>query len=520
MRRLFFVALAVMFLAASVLPAMAVEVKFSGELRVRGEVYDEAGTNARIVGRKVEINNAVYDYQDELRRGQLGLGVYPFNPGWNTAYSVSTPYKDGKYDDDVDDTASYWDARLRLQMEFVASDDLKGVYQLEVGDVTFGGDTSKGGEPGEAVLNDNSGRLSADEVNVETKSLYLDFNVPNTPVNAKVGIMPAKLGHGIVLNDDVAGILLTGRVEPVAVGVFTYKFEEGDTTIDDDTDLYGLYLNTDLQDIGTIGLFGVYGRYQSDTNPRWGSLLDITESDGDAIDYNGSEAWWLGLCADIAVDPLVVAFEADYYNETFDATEQFTDAGGEDFDADGWLLYLDIGANLDVAKVGIAGLYATGIDDDDLDDEDGDFRYSAEAFLPISPTDPEDACVLDWDNLYVLDIQRNILTNLMSLKGYVEAEPMDNLVVGLSVQGYWKEEDPTDSGKGLDDYIGTEVDLDVEYKIYENLSYQIQAAYMFTDDDVWGNEEEDVEAVYGDILDGDINAEDIWFLSHKLVYTF
>jgi hypothetical protein len=463
--------------------ARAFETKFSGEMRTRGEVFDEHG-------------------QDKNNNGDF-----------------------------VRETESEWDSRLRLQLDLVANDNLKGVYQLEIGDVTWGGgsDTAPSGTFGRPFTRNttvsDSGRLGTDSVNVETRHLYLDFNLPNTPLNAKVGLMPLKLGHGFVFDNDAAALLVSADVDPVTVGAFTFKDYEGNTALDDDTDFYGGFVSANLENMGSVGLFGVYAR--SRTGDDSTTAAGVPNDEVDIIaqnygisgntqhDYDKVDAVWAGLTADLALDSLTIALEADYFYAEFDPASTAT---AKDFEAQGWLGYLDIGADLDPVRLGVAGLYATGNHNDEIKANDND----GEAFASILPTDPEDACVVDWDNLYLLDITGNDVSNLISGKLYVEMAPVDALKIGVSGQSYWQEEDTRGKGRGQNDYLGTEIDLDLTYDIYDNLAYEVECAYMFTDKDAWGVESGNSNSAPGKTgtATRDIDAEDIWFASHKLVYRF
>jgi hypothetical protein len=58
------------------------------------------------------------------------------------------------------------------------------------------------------------GAIETDQVNLETKQVYLDFNIPKTPINAKVGLLPFNDAFkGTFLNADVAAALLTAKMD-------------------------------------------------------------------------------------------------------------------------------------------------------------------------------------------------------------------------------------------------------------------------------------------------------------------
>ena len=87
--------------------------------------------------------------------------------------------------------------RVRLQLDAVASEALSGTVYFEIGDTTWG-------------QNSSGGALGADSTSVvELKNAYIDWMVPNTDLKFRMGIqaiaMPNVAGGSAVLDDDVAG---------------------------------------------------------------------------------------------------------------------------------------------------------------------------------------------------------------------------------------------------------------------------------------------------------------------------
>ena len=55
--------------------------------------------------------------------------------------------------------------------------------------------------------------MESDAVNLETKWVYLDFLIPNTPIKTKVGIQAVKDQlKGIFLDADLAAIMTSSKV--------------------------------------------------------------------------------------------------------------------------------------------------------------------------------------------------------------------------------------------------------------------------------------------------------------------
>lgn len=99
--------------------------------------------------------------------------------------------------------ANFIEQRSRLLYIAKVNNDLKVVSHFEL-DYSFWGDSSYD------VHRNHGGALGADQVNIETKNLYVDANIPNTQVNVKIGMQGNDDAYkGIFTSADMAGILAT-----------------------------------------------------------------------------------------------------------------------------------------------------------------------------------------------------------------------------------------------------------------------------------------------------------------------
>lgn len=102
--------------------------------------------------------------------------------------------------------------RVRLQLDAVASESLSGTVYFEIG-TQFWGKGSDGGA------------LGADGKIVKLKNAYIDWMIPETDVKTRMGIQnittPAYASGNSVLNDDVAGVVLTAPINEM-VGVTAF----------------------------------------------------------------------------------------------------------------------------------------------------------------------------------------------------------------------------------------------------------------------------------------------------------
>jgi hypothetical protein len=130
-------------------------------------------------------------------------------------------------------TNNYFEQRARIFYTAKASDDLKLVTGFEIdsvwGDYAQGGFTrSTTGNTGTVnagtAFRNSGGAMESDAVNLETKWVYLDFKIPSTPIQTKVGIQAAKDSlKGIFLDADLAGIMTSSKVGSTTINVGYYR---------------------------------------------------------------------------------------------------------------------------------------------------------------------------------------------------------------------------------------------------------------------------------------------------------
>jgi hypothetical protein len=113
--------------------------------------------------------------------------------------------------------SNFFDQRARIFYTAKANDDLKLVTGFEI-DSVFG-DKAQG-----QALRNQGGALESDATNLETKWVYLDFKIPSTPVKVTAGIQPAKDAFkGIFLDADIAGINTVTKLGPTTIGVGYFR---------------------------------------------------------------------------------------------------------------------------------------------------------------------------------------------------------------------------------------------------------------------------------------------------------
>lgn len=140
---------------------------------------------------------------------------------WTKWYATSN-IKDGN-DDNNDRISSFFYTRMRMYFTAIASENLRAVSKMEVdsdwGDGRIGRVSVDGGSDGrgDATGFQNDGSANS---GFEIKNAYIDFTIPDTALNFKVGLMGAKLGKsGIIFNDDTPGIMASYGFSPFKVSL-------------------------------------------------------------------------------------------------------------------------------------------------------------------------------------------------------------------------------------------------------------------------------------------------------------
>ena len=174
--------------------AVAMEHQFNGLLRIKGDLtnFDQAGGN------------------DASGKRTL----YRTNPSHSFFYT---------------------EQRARLKYTGTFNDDVKLVTQFEID--SRWGDTSQGKASQNSTRN-QGGAMETDQVNLETKNVYMDFKAPLVPTRVKAGLMPFDDAYkGIFLGTDIAGVMTTTKLNNLSVnagwlrGYDNLNFNGADGTI-------------------------------------------------------------------------------------------------------------------------------------------------------------------------------------------------------------------------------------------------------------------------------------------------
>jgi hypothetical protein len=386
-----------------------------------------------------------------------------------TAFSLSA---DGQ-------TVSYVEQRARIQYIAKASDDLKLVTHFEM-DALFGGKSD-----GKYAGAGDAGVLDADGISLETKNVYLDFNVA-APLNVKIGIQPYNDAlQGVYGNFDGAGAVATGKFGIVtpSLGWFRLANELGSngaatyTAIGKKTtDLTVLDVKAAVTKDITVGanyyllnrdttLTAVTGPYPTTitTAPAAGSSA--------AANSTAQLVHTLGLNAAAKVGPAAInAFAAYQFGEFSDARDLAAYALGA-------VAKVKVGPG----NVNVSGLYLSGDKSTTGDykgwqeiQSNGGVSYFSASNMYLLVSNVAD--INTRTAIGTNDLTKGGRGLLGMFAGYDAA--LGKIFTAANV-GYAQVAEKRGTEKGS---IGTELNATVGYKLYDNLSVSLNGAYAILGD--------------------------------------
>lgn len=385
--------------------------------------------------------------------------------------------------------------RARIQYIAKANDNLKLVTQFEL-DSRFGGKPSPSGP----YFQNDAGNLDADQITLETKNVYVDFNCPITGTNVKAGIQPwADSYKSVFLLADMTGVIASKKFDPLTVSLGWFRF-------DDNTAATGVpgKLSADL--IVLDGKFAVtkditvgasYYNIQRDTA--------VTP----AININQVELLHMvGANAAMKFGPAAVDVFGAYQFGEVNANDDLSAFMG------GATAKVKVGpGNINAAAVYLSGdgspLATAG--------DRNDFKIVSTGTSYFNPS-----------NMWLLirsgqgiNTSTSVLNNDLSVGGrglvgfFAGYEGTVDKFFYNANAGYamTAKERTNAAGVKEDGSIGTEINAQVGYKLYDNLSLSIAGAYAFLGDGL-------NSAVAAERVGGAADADDPYMTNVQLSYVF
>ena len=417
---------------------------------------------------------------------------------------------------------NYFEQRARIFYSAKANDDLKLVTGFEI-DYVYG-DRSQGAinpaTTATTAFRNSGGALDTDAVNLETKWVYLDFNVPGAPVNAKVGTQAIKDSlKGIVFDCDAAGIYTSTKIGSNAkVNVGYFRGYEGN--------------NGDVNGGGTAGgpgfKMGVNNLDLAILEAKFSITKDISVGANyyGYFDYRSNAATILdhtfAVNADANVGPVAlsgfVAGQLGTTRNTSGAIANSVNNSLTSVDMSGFAANAAARLKVGPGTAKIAGLYTSG--------DDGKSATKNKSWLSLQQSavgargQSNSNALNTYNESGMMLLNRNSATQggssdrtivsttnnrdqgaIIITAGY-EANLTPKLYANANVGFGWTAENrsanlndlgdadaikPTRTGlpagvHNSSNYLGTEINVETGYKLYDNLTASVQAAYVILGD--------------------------------------
>lgn len=404
---------------------------------------------------------------------------------------------------------NYFEQRARLFYTAKASDDVKLVTGFEIdsvfGDYAQGGFNQSGNGAGTntgtvsagTAFRNSGGGMEADAVNLETKWVYLDFKIPSTPVKVTAGIQPyLDKTKGIFLDGDLAGVNFNAKADAFTANLGYFRAYDNSfmslsagtgTTAPAATRPKGV---DNLQFVTLDGTFNI----SKDLKVGASYILDIDDRTTDMTSLNV-----FGLNADAKVGPLslsgfvatqqglyhgVGANSVHYNGWAFNAAAKLA-AGpgalrtallmttGSNDGKNGWQAIEQRNTTTAQNSPQLVGSFKNGVND-----------YNESNMMLLNRATNMQGTSTDYSLVYSSNNKNQGLW-LYSL-GY-DATITPKLYANANVGFAWVAKDNANkasdraisaTARNASNFIGTELNVETGYKMYDNLTASVQAAYV------------------------------------------
>ncbi|GFO59780.1 histidine kinase [Geomonas silvestris] len=408
---------------------------------------------------------------------------------------------------------NYFEQRARLFYNAKANDDLKLVVAFEI-DSVFG-DKSQGTLSSATATSLNTtafrnsgGALDTDAVNLETKWVHLDFNIPGVPTNVKVGTQAIKDSlKGVLFDVDAAGIYTSTKLGSNAkVNLGYFRGYEGDAGATG-----GIKMG-----VNNLDLVILEGKYNVTKDIAVGAnyygMFDYRDNFATMLDHT------LGVNADATFGAVNVSgFIAGQLGVISNRSGVTSVASGS-LNATGQAIDLSaIAANVTArVKVGpgtakVAGLYTSGDDGRDANknkawqslqmttngvntiasagtgslntyNDSGMMLLNRNAAAQGTTTDRQLASTTNNNNQGMILLSAGYDANITP-KAYASVNAgvlwaAENRTLSLNDQITSNANGAVKPVKGRSNLMGAELNVETGYKLYDNLTASVQGAYV------------------------------------------
>ncbi len=360
---------------------------------------------------------------------------------------------------ETNDHRSWFDTRVRLQLEAQVSEFVKGVVELQTGtnnteNLVWGNN----GNNGEATGLYKEGNFATGEFWIRQAWVGYD----RYGYGLKVGHQLVKLGGGQYLDHSKFGddaILIYAQPTKYALFGFLYsRFTENDQFRSDNTNFY-------------VGLASYKGSNYSVSGDI--SYLDDQEPLNTA--YENQHIWNIGVQGDVKLNPVTFRGDFEAQQGEVDLITPRAD-GDEDMDIDAYAGLLGIDWQVGPSKITVEGAIGTG--DDDANDDD------LETYITSLSTDPHYTYVYEYRLKTAAGVTNSGLSNTGYVKFGAETDLMPKILKG-QLNLFWLravEEVALNNGSDVSHELGWEIDGKLTYNFAKNLNYFIEGGFMFVGD--------------------------------------
>ena len=329
-----------------------------------------------------------------------------------------------------------------------------------------------------ATRNDG-GRLGGDTVNLETKNIYLNVKIPDTPVSVRVGLQGyADHWDYSLFAADMAGVKVSAKTDMVSGNVGWFKWGEGASTADNlenDIDLYAVQLA--FQPMGGLSL---------GTDLYW---LNINGSGYGSAGFSNADIYWLGVNGKYKAGPVSLS---GWFAYNFGTASGAAPRGGDlDISAFAGSLAAAV-APMPGLKAKLTALYFSGDDDNGDGDQNNwtipqsgeDFFFATQGFMLMLAD-------ITWTTWGFEGFGESAVTSgnglwAVTLTGQYNPPALKGLYVKGGVGYFSAVEDDRTPNDGQSDHdgtaLGTEVYLRAGKKIADVVDVSLNAAYALLGD--------------------------------------
>jgi hypothetical protein len=454
--------------AATAMPAMALENEFHGLYRLRGFVSNF----------------------DDSASGAVAIGAQP----GATVVSGKT-YKNPP-------TYSYIEQRARLMYIAKANEDLRLVTHFEFdsrfGDTSYNANAVNSSNQG--TTRNGGGGIGADQTNLETKNIFLEFRIPSTPVKVKAGIQGYTDNYkGIIFNNDAAGVTASSKIGDLTIMGGYFRFDDA---ITGGTNPSTSYLNYPISTAGTtvenptVGFatrdfMTVGAKYNVSKNLVVGADYHLLYSDLLRHTQEKTYVNTVGANAEAKLGPATInGFVLYQFGQLGDAglhAHQDLSAFAGNLAAK-----MPIGpGTAHITALVLTGDNNTGATGGERNDfqtimergatTSGHTFYEANSQLLLRNIYASDKT----DRAVVFDLNNNGRGIVTAFAGY--DLPIGKFFMNSNVGIGAVERDNGNAnnggvGAGPSNVLGTEINTEIGYKLYDNMTASVQAAYLFLGD--------------------------------------